>query len=439
MSETPDLAAEAPCVPVGIRLYAVVAAAVTGLTVSGFVAWAAVAPMPVAAIAGGLVVSEVSRVTVSHPTGGEVAEVLVHEGDMVMAGEVLLRLVDVESKTTLDRLSGRLDAARAREAALAADQSGAIEIVFPEDLLERSKSEAPLASLLKVEREIFAERLAMREGELDILDAKVGQLGQSTEILDARSRAISKEMQSLEEAVKRARAGATADGARSQESIGATEARIEALKAERSAAMADFLALRVQMSESEIRKLQILGSARTAVTAELGRVQEQILDLSSRVEAATAALHETRIKAPQAGRVVRVAVASPGVRIEPGQAVVDLLPSEDRFIVRARIAPDDRAAVRVGASAEVRFVDGPAIDAPSVAASVVSVSPVAHTDPRTGVGYYDARLTISESAIDALSGTAITPGAPVEVRVAGPDTSALGLLGRGVMERVSPQ
>src|SRR5688572_14420720 len=75
-----------------IGRFAVGGLLVIALFFGGFGAWAGLAPLAAAALATGTVRAESNRKTVQHLEGGIIAELLVHEGDRVTAGQVLVRL-----------------------------------------------------------------------------------------------------------------------------------------------------------------------------------------------------------------------------------------------------------------------------------------------------------------------------------------------------------
>jgi len=61
---------------------------------------------------------------VQHPTGGVVGEILVREGSEVEDGQVVLRLDDTVTKSTLGVVRSQLDETMAREARFAGKQRG---------------------------------------------------------------------------------------------------------------------------------------------------------------------------------------------------------------------------------------------------------------------------------------------------------------------------
>src|SRR4051794_13072135 len=101
-----------------------------GVFVIGFGVWATYAPLESAAVGPGTVESESSRKTVQHLEGGIIGEILVHDGDEVTAGQVLLRMDGTKARTTMEALRGQLWDSRAREARLIAERDGQPQVNF---------------------------------------------------------------------------------------------------------------------------------------------------------------------------------------------------------------------------------------------------------------------------------------------------------------------
>lgn len=79
-----------------------IAVGVVLLGFAGFTAWAAWAPLNEGVPAQGVVSIDTKRKPVQHLTGGLVTEILVHEGQMVSAGQVLARIDQAASRANLE-------------------------------------------------------------------------------------------------------------------------------------------------------------------------------------------------------------------------------------------------------------------------------------------------------------------------------------------------
>ena len=101
-----------------------------GLLVGGFGTWAATTNISGAIIASGQIEVDQNRQVVQHPDGGVVAEILIDEGDLVSAGQPLLRLDPNLVQSELTIVEGQYFELRARRARLAAERDGTDTIRF---------------------------------------------------------------------------------------------------------------------------------------------------------------------------------------------------------------------------------------------------------------------------------------------------------------------
>src|SRR5688572_30492037 len=99
----------------------------------GLAAWAATTDIAGAVVTLGNVIVESSVKKVQHPTGGVVAELLVHEGDTVKANQLLIRPDDTVTKANLQIVSKLLDQLKMRSARLSAERDGANKVETPDD------------------------------------------------------------------------------------------------------------------------------------------------------------------------------------------------------------------------------------------------------------------------------------------------------------------
>mgnify|MGYP003119976772 CR=1 FL=1 len=92
--------------------------------------WAATATLTGAVIAPGTVAVGQHVKEVQHRDGGIVGEIAVQEGDFVEAGEVLLRLSDVETRAERSIVLSQLYELQGRAARLLSERDGLTEIDF---------------------------------------------------------------------------------------------------------------------------------------------------------------------------------------------------------------------------------------------------------------------------------------------------------------------
>ena len=112
-----------------IRTHLIVGLALMLALVGGFGGWASTAQISGALIAPGSVVVDSNVKKVQHPTGGVVGEVRVRDGDIVKAGDIVVRLDETVVKAglaivvkTLNGLLARAARTRGRAARARPDQ-----------------------------------------------------------------------------------------------------------------------------------------------------------------------------------------------------------------------------------------------------------------------------------------------------------------------------
>src|SRR5215813_9409255 len=107
-----------------IRFHLLLGLGIVLLLAGGLGGWASTAEISGALIAPGQIVVESSVKKVQHPTGGVVGQVRAHDGDVVKAGDIVVRLDDTVTKANLAIVTKNLDAAMAQAARLGAEQRG---------------------------------------------------------------------------------------------------------------------------------------------------------------------------------------------------------------------------------------------------------------------------------------------------------------------------
>ncbi|HEV8028964.1 MAG TPA: biotin/lipoyl-binding protein, partial [Stellaceae bacterium] len=183
---------------VRVRELVLAGSALIGIFVIGFGTWSAMAPLQSAAVAMGMVVSESSRKTVQHLEGGIIRDILVHDGDTVRAGQVLIRLDDTKARTTLGALEGQLWDAKAREVRLVSERDGAEQIVFPPDLAPAEAAPA-LAAALSGQQKIFETRRRLQESKIEAIHERINQVHAEIDGHDAEIAGLHKRTVFLEE------------------------------------------------------------------------------------------------------------------------------------------------------------------------------------------------------------------------------------------------
>jgi len=156
--------------------------------------WAGTVNISGAIIAPGQIVVDSNVKKVQHPTGGIVGELLVHDGDRVKAGQVLVRLDDTVTRANLAIVTKGLTELAARKARLESERDGDDSVKFPSELLQQAKTNIDIANILEGERRLFELRRSARVGQKAQLNQRVTQLKQEIRGFEAQKESKDKQI-----------------------------------------------------------------------------------------------------------------------------------------------------------------------------------------------------------------------------------------------------
>lgn len=393
--------------------------AVVLLVFGGFGTWAAVAPLSSAAIGSGVVSVENYRKTVQHLEGGIVREIKVRDGELVVKDQILLTLDDTQPKAQQEVFKGQLLAALAREARLTAQRDGAAQLTFPDELLQ-TQADPRSAQAMRLQLQTFKARKQAHDGEATLYERQIAQLRAKAAGLVAQK--ISREqLVSSYESERVDFEALLQQGYAERQRVREMERNVAQTEGQRGSLISDLAATELQISELQVKILQLGKELQREVAKELAEVQAELSAVREKLRSVQDTVERTVVRAPQAGMVLGLEVHTLGAVIRPGGRLLDIVPQDERLVVQAQLSPQDIDQVRVGQLAEVRFPSFKQRELPRIEGRLISVSAdrlVDDNDSRKQP-YYLARVDISPAGLQALSTArlALLPGMPAEVLV----------------------
>jgi HlyD family secretion protein len=399
-----------------IRKLNLIGFAILVLLFGGFGGWAATSQLSGAVIAPGTIVVESNVKKVQHPTGGIVGEILVEEGSAVEAGQVVMRLDDTVSRSTLGVVQSQLDEFTAREARLLAERDGVVAINFPDYLRDR-KQEKSVATAIAGEEKLFEARKNARVGQRSQLRERIAQSNEEIRGLTSQQDAKEREVKFIADEL----VGVSDLYAKNLVSISRlnTLQRDKArLEGERGQYVAEIARARGKISETELQVLQLEQDFRTEVLKDLRETEGKIAELKERVTAAQDQLKRVDIRAPQTGIVYQLNVHTVGGVIANGETVMQIVPRADALVVEAKVAPQDIDQIAVGAKGVVRIMAGNQRTTPDIAGVLTRISADLTRDqpsgPQVSPPYYLVRISLPEQEVVRLGDLKLVPGMPAE-------------------------
>lgn len=398
------------------------------LLVGGLGTWSVMTTISGAIIAPGAIEVEQNRQAVQHPDGGVVQEILVREGDVVEAGQVLIRLDPERLNTERTIVESQLFDLLARRGRLEATRDGAAQITFNKELLAAAADNPEVAALVESNRKLFAQRRDNLAASVEQLRKRKAQTEAQIDGLDAQLTALNTQAALVAEELDAQ--------IKLQEKGLAQLARVNSLRREKArleGSAGEIVASKAQaagrITEIEIEIIRIQAQSREEAIAELSAQEGQELELTERRRAILEQLDRLDIRAPVAGAVHALQVYGERSVIQPAQPLLFIVPQDKPLIIGVQVETIHVDQVHVGQEVALRFSAFDTRRTPEIFGRVISVSPDALNDERTGHSFYRARIEISEGEIEKLpKGSVLIPGMPVQAYLRTSDKTPLQYL-----------
>jgi HlyD family secretion protein len=375
--------------------------------------WMTLVPLSGAVVVPGNLVVQSNVKSIQHPTGGVVAQIPVHNGMRVNAGDLLLRLDSTQAQASLQVVSKQLDEVRAKSARLVAERDGLPRPAIPPEMSSRL-DDPNVKTLLASEASLFRARTTARESQKELLKSKVSQLGEEIVGLEAQvaSKAkqlelITGELTGVQELFDKRLVPIARLTALQRES-----ARIEG---ERGQLISTIAETRTKVDEAKLQTVKLDQDVRTEVVKDLGEAQGKEAELSERSVAARDVLERIEMRSPASGVIHQLNAHTIGGVIRAGDAVMEVVPDSDDLQIEARLQPNDIDQVRKGQQAFVRFSAFNQRVTPQLIGQVSYVSPDTTRDQQTGTSYFTVRIMLPEEERRRLAGLQLSSGMPAEV------------------------
>jgi adhesin transport system membrane fusion protein len=317
------------------------------ITITLFIIWASIAKIDEIARGSGKVVPNGQNQIIQNLEGGIVSEILVKEGESVEKDQILIKISNEKSNSTV--ASNELKALYL-QAQIKRLESELKREVFT---FENSDNEQ-LNDFLNNENELYLTNKKQLESKVSILKEQIKQ--KENESKDARQtiehlrfsvNAISKEVEMTKPMVDR--------GIRSQ---------VDFLKLQREQSDAKQKLQSVMLSipkiESEIleinKKIDETYQMNDSQTREkLNETVSALKDLEANATASTDQVLRTIVKSPSNGIVQKLHINTIGGAIKPAQDLIEIVPTDYNLIVEVKILPKDIAFIYHGQKAIVKF------------------------------------------------------------------------------------
>jgi len=405
------------------------------LGVGGFLLWALLAPLDKGVPMVGTVAKESNRQAVQHQTGGTIQQILVRDGDVVKAGQVLVRMNPVLAQSAVEMTDAQYLSARAIEARLQAERDGRHAITFPAEMEQNSK-DPRVSEIMSLQRSLLASRQASLQNELGGIDESIAGLKVQVQGLQESRQSKKEQVDILKEQLSGMRDLAK-EGYVARNRLLDLERTYAQLNGSISEDIGNIGRAQRQVTELTLRKAQRMQDYQKEVRTQLTEVQKEADAQQARLQAQKFELANVEVKAPADGTVVNLAAFTPGGVIPPGFKIMDIVPTNDPLVVEGNLPVNLVDRVHPGLKTELIFSAFNANRTPHIPGEVEQVAADRTVDERTGAAFYKVRVKVTPEGAKLIAHhkLAIRPGMPVELFVKTGERTMMNYLLKPVFDR----
>jgi HlyD family secretion protein len=411
----------------------VIAALVSLSFVGGTAAWALLTEIGSAVVATGAVTVEGKPKSIQHLDGGIVQEILVSDGDLVDAGQVLMRLdpnlLTANQEIYLNRLSELVT----REARLRAELDGVAVISFStKDELVANRD---LSDLQAAETSMFEARAEIQAGRKEQLEGRIHQFENQIEGLNALIAAKREQVSYMDLEIERLRPLQEKQLIRENQipTLLGTRADLLGQIAEH---VSETARVRNSIRDTELEILQVRRQFREEVLTQLGELLVQKDELVQQIVTTQKQLERIEIRAPVRGLVHELQIVTLGGVVAPGAVIGQIIPVDGQVTFEVQVAPTDIDSLYAGQEVRLRFPAFNQRTTPELVGTLTGFSPSTIKDEVTGMSFYRAEAQVDEAELAKLGKVELLPGMPVEAFIGRADRTVASYLMQPVSEHL---
>lgn len=313
-----------------------------------FFIWANFAQIDEIARGDGEIIPSGENQLVQNLEGGIVKEILVKEGQKVKQGQVVVKIENRKSATTLESNSIKINALEAKALRLRAESKLA-RFVIPKKLRKSIPS-----SYLSNEKSLYKTNMRKLRSSMNSLKEQLEQRKQELQAAREKVKSLKNTYEIISQEVEMT-APMVEKGIRP---------KIDFLKLQREAndiyENYNSIKLSIPRLKSSIKeaKSKIKGEAlrfKSEAKKQLNEALSELNTLKANGDAFEDQVHRTAVTAPMDGIVQTLFVHTLGGVIKPGADILEIVPSDQALLVEVKIKPADIAFIYFGQKAIVKF------------------------------------------------------------------------------------
>jgi len=376
------------------------------LIILALVLWAAFAKVDEVTKGDGRVVPSRQLQVLQSLDGGVVEQILVHEGDKVEAGQVLLMIDPTRATSAVADSEAQGFALESRVARLRALAQGTT-------FLPPTASTDQERAIVEGERKLYDSRVTELQTQVSIVKQQLSQHEHELAEMQAKRSAAQRALELSQQELNQTRP-LLATGAVSEVDVLRLERDVTKNKGdvEQSTAQIGRVQASIQESARKIQETEL--AFRNEAGRDLAEAAGKLNALNQGQAGLADKVSKAQVKSPVRGRIQRLLANTVGGVVQPGKDIVEIVPLDDSLVLDARVQPRDIAFIHPGQKANVKFTAYDFSIYGGLDGTVENISPDSVVDEK-GNAYYVVRVRTHLTGFDEK--LPIIPGMTAEVDI----------------------
>ena len=279
--------------------------------------------------------------------GGVLKELMVGEGEIVKKDQVLAKISDVAFASEERGAAAQRESLLLKKARLEAEANGTA-FVMPKELVEKvpdiARNEEQLYKSRQREltngKAILTDRINRAQAQLSEVGAKISRLSESKK--------LTQQELTITEKMVAQKAVPQLDAIRLNRELNEISGQINEAAEERSGLQSELGAAQKEREDTDNKfKSQALG--------ELNDVQTQLSQLNESLTAIGDRVDRSELRSPVEGVVNKIMLKTIGGVVEPAMKLIEIVPTDDKLKIIARVPPSEVAFIHPGQEAKVKI------------------------------------------------------------------------------------
>ncbi len=348
-------------------------------TIVAFIVWASFAEIDEITRGDGDVIPYGQNQIIQNLEGGIIESILVNEGEIVKAGQVILKISNVQSTSKARTNKMKYYELEAKRLRLYAEAHGK-KFIAPE------VDDPDFAKQIRLAQNLYrSNKLEFDAKDRSLLN-QVNQKKQAYKEAKARVKSLQKSLEFVTEEIQMT-APMVREGVKSKVDFLKLKREANGIENDIEAAKLSLPRLASSIREFENKRKEARQLFYNKAKKELNETVAEISRLKTQQIAFSDQVSRTMVKSPVDGIVQKLFVHTVGGVVKPGADLVEIVPTNKKLYLEVKIKPSDIAYLHPGAEAKVKVSAYDFAIYGGLKGKIVNISPDTITDKKDNTFY----------------------------------------------------